>query len=306
VIRLAPRNRGRWLVVGLTGVLVALVVGTAPAAKDTLVVGLPADMPIFDAGQAASPRIGGILGQVAEPLVRLTRDGTVVPWLVEAWEPSTDGRGWTLHTRRGVTFTDGTRFDAEALRVNLERSRAHAAGRAALAMVTSMAVAGEHALDVTTDAPFAPLARSLGHQGLAVYSPTQLLEGDEDGGPAPPVGTGPFKLEPAARGHEVRLEANDRYWGGKPKLRAIVIRPYPDAEACIRALERGDVDLVPHLPPPEAARLAGNLALIVAPRPPALDGEDEPSMWAARGTLRGVEWDTPGPLPSLHAAFFED
>jgi ABC-type transport system substrate-binding protein len=94
------RERMRWLVVALAAVMVVAVVGTAPASKDTLVIGMPTDVPIFDTHKATGLHNGSILNQVSEPLVRLTSDGKVVPWLVESWEQSRDGKTWTLHTRR--------------------------------------------------------------------------------------------------------------------------------------------------------------------------------------------------------------
>jgi peptide/nickel transport system substrate-binding protein len=255
------------LVLALTGVLILVVAGTAPAAKDTLVIGMPTDVPIFDTHKATGLHNGGILNQVSEPLVRLTTDGKVVPWLVESWEQSKDGKTWTLHTRKGVKFTDGTPFNAEALRVNLERFRKHSIGKATLAMVKSMEVAGEHALEITTEAPFAPFVNSLGYHWIVVYSPTQILRVGDDNLHTAPVGTGPFKFVHHKRGQEVRLEANDQYWGGKPRLRAIVSRPYPDQGARMLALESGDVDLIFHVSPEEAARLAGNANLTVSTPP---------------------------------------
>jgi peptide/nickel transport system substrate-binding protein len=265
----AMRTQMRRLVVALAAVLLLVVVGTAPAAKDTLIIGMPTDIPIFDTHRATGLHNGGILNQVSEPLVRLTPDGRVVPWLVESWEQSKDGRTWTLHTRKNVKFTDGTPFNAEALRVNLERFRKHSIGKATLAIVRSMEVAGEHALKITTEAPFAPFINSLGYHWIVVYSPTQIQKvGDENLWTAP-VGTGPFKFVYHKRGQEVRLEANDQYWGGKPKLRAIVSRPYPDQGARMLALESGDVDLIFHVPPQEATRLAKNPNLVVSTPPSA-------------------------------------
>jgi peptide/nickel transport system substrate-binding protein len=257
------------LVLALAGVLILVVVGTAPAAKDTLVIGMPTDVPIFDTHKATGLHNGSILNQVSEPLVRLASDGRVVPWLVESWEQSKDGKTWTLHTRKGVKFTDGTPFNAEALRANLERFRKYSIGKATLAMVRSMEVAGEHALKVTTEAPFAPFVNSLGYHWIVVYSPTQILKIGDDNLHTAPVGTGPFKFVHHKRGQEVRLEANDQYWGGKPRLRAIVSRPYPDQGARMLALESGDVDLIFHVPPQEAARLARNTALTISTPPSA-------------------------------------
>jgi len=265
----ALRTRMRRLVVALAGVMLLVVVGTAPAAKDTLVIGMPTDVPIFDTHKATGLHNGGILNQVSEPLVRLTPDGKVVPWLVESWQQSKDGKSWTLTTRKNVKFTDGTPFNAEALRFNLERFRKHSIGKATLAMVTGIEVTGEHTLKLTTEAPFAPLINSLGYHWIVVYSPTQVQKTGDDNVHTAPVGTGPFKLVHHKRGQEVRLEANEQYWGGKPKLRAIVSKPYPDQSARMLALESGDVDLIFHVPPQEATRLAKNASLLVSTPPSA-------------------------------------
>jgi peptide/nickel transport system substrate-binding protein len=265
----STRERMRWLVVALAAVMVVAVVGTAPASKDTLVIGMPTDVPIFDTHKATGLHNGSILNQVSEPLVRLTTEGKIVPWLVESWEQSKDGKTWTLHTRKGIKFTDGTPFNAEALRFNLERFRRLSIGKATLAMVKTMEVAGEHDLKITTEAPFAPFINSLGYHWIVVYSPTQIQKVGDDNLHTAPVGTGPFKFVHHKRGQEVRLEANDQYWGGKPKLRAIVSRPYPDQGARMLALESGDVDLIFHVPPQEAARLAKISALAVSTPPSA-------------------------------------
>ncbi len=81
------------LVAALT-LSLAVFVGAAPvsAGKDTLVIGMPTDVPIFDTHKATGLHNGSILNQVSEPLVLLTTKGEVVPWLVESWEQSKDGR----------------------------------------------------------------------------------------------------------------------------------------------------------------------------------------------------------------------
>ncbi len=256
-------------IVALAAALLCGAAGPAAAGKDTLVIGMPTDVPIFDTHRATGLHNGSILNQVSEPLVRLTTDGKVVPWLVESWEQSKDGRKWTLHLRKGVRFTDGTPFNAEALRFNIERFRKHSIGKATLAMVESMEVAGEHDLKITTKAPFAPFINSLGYHWIVVYSPAQVQKVGDENLHTAPVGTGPYRLVHHKRGQEVRLEANDQYWGGKPRFRAIISRPYPDQSARILALESGDVDLIFHVPPQEAARLAKSAGLAVHTPPSA-------------------------------------
>jgi ABC-type transport system substrate-binding protein len=201
--------------------------------------------------------------------VLLTTKGEVVPWLVESWEQSKDGKSWTLKIRKGVKFTDGTPVNAEAVRFSLERFRKHSIGKATLAIVDGIAVVDDNTLRVTTKAPYAPLINTLGYHWIVVYSEAQIKKVGDDNLHTAPVGSGPFKFVHHKRGQEVRLEANEQYWAGKPKLKTVISRPYPDASARMLALESGDVDLIFQVLPQEAARLAKNPNLVVHTPPSA-------------------------------------
>ena len=70
------------------------VAGVAEAARDTLVIGMPTDVPIFDTHKATGLHNGSVLNQVSEPLVGLGTKGEVIPYLLESWEQSKDVRTW--------------------------------------------------------------------------------------------------------------------------------------------------------------------------------------------------------------------
>ena len=255
----------------LAAVALSVLALTTPAAagKDTLVIGMPTDVPIFDTHKATGLHNGSILNQVSEPLVLLTTKGEALPWLVESWEQSKDGKTWTLKIRKGMKFTDGTPVNAEAVRFSLERFRKHSIGKATLAIVDTIAVADDSTLRISTKAPYAPMINTLGYHWIVVYSKAQIEKTGDDNVHTAPVGSGPFKLVHHKRGQEVRLEANEQYWAGKPRLKAVISRPYPDASARMLALESGDVDLIFQVLPQEAARLAKNPNLVVYTPPSA-------------------------------------
>jgi peptide/nickel transport system substrate-binding protein len=235
----------------------------AMAGKDTLVIGMPTDVPIFDTHKATGLHNGSVLNQVSENLVRLGPKSEVVPWLIESWEQSKDGKTWTVHLRKGVKFTDGTPLTAEAVKLNVERFLKFSIGKASLAILDSMEVVSDTTLKMTTKAPYAPFMHTLGYVWIVVYSPAQLKKLGDDQLFTHPIGSGPFRFVHHKRGQEVRLEANDDYWGGKPKLHTIISRPYPDVSSRMLALESGDVDLIMHVPPQEAVRLEKNPNLTV-------------------------------------------
>jgi peptide/nickel transport system substrate-binding protein len=102
-----------------------------------------------------------------------------------------------------------------------------------------------------------------------VYSEAQIKKVGDDNLHTAPVGSGPFKFVHHKRGQEVRLEANEGYWAGKPRLKTVISRAYPDLSARLLALESGDVDLIFQVTPQEVARLSGNPSLAVYTPPSA-------------------------------------
>lgn len=100
----------------------------APASEATATQPAAAQMLILASGRNLGPGNPHaydssmvLLDLVYEPLVRYAPDGSIVPALAESWTISADGLTWTFNLRQGVTFHDGTPFDAAAAKWNLAR-----------------------------------------------------------------------------------------------------------------------------------------------------------------------------------------
>jgi peptide/nickel transport system substrate-binding protein len=71
------------------------------------------------------PHVGGnypqalVSTQYLESLVSKDANGDIVPWLADSWQEASDGLSWTFTLKDGVTFTDGTPFDAAAVAANV-------------------------------------------------------------------------------------------------------------------------------------------------------------------------------------------
>ncbi len=195
---------------------------------------------------------------ISQPLIYLDVDGTLQPSLAVDWEASEDGRVWTLHLREGVTFHDGTPFNAEAVKMNLDRFLDPASGapfRFLIARVTEVEVAGEYTVKLYTDEPFAPMLAHLSHSFIAMVSPEQLRALEPGDAITHPIGTGPFKLERWNRGEQVILTANEDYWGDRPYLDEVVFKFVPEDSARVVMLETGEADAIMRVPPLDVPRL---------------------------------------------------
>ncbi|MEM2126518.1 MAG: ABC transporter substrate-binding protein [Candidatus Methanosuratincola sp.] len=235
--------------------------GEAPRYGGTLVVGLGTDIPIFDAAFCSGIPNLGIIHLVSQGLTVINPSGgepKVLPGLAVAWEQSLeDPRVWIFHLRQGVKFHDGTPFNAEAVKFNIERMIDPATGalaRSSFAMIQAVEVVDEYTVKIITDVPFAALPAQLAYAPLAMDSPTQIQKLGNKNYYTDPKGTGPFKFVHHIRGQEVLLVANEEYWDGRPYLDAIRVKPIPDPAARLMALEAGDIHVAYYVPPRDAKR----------------------------------------------------
>jgi len=176
-------------------------------------------------------------------LTQIDDSGEVQPMLATAWEFDADGSSLTFTLREGVLFHDGTSFDAEAAKLNLDRARNPdvAAGTFVdLLAVESVDVVDPMTVRLNLSAPGGALPAILSDQAGMMISPAAM---DSDDIGTMPVGTGPF-VATEFRVDEVMLgEAFDDYWDSEfPKVDNIELRFILDPVARLNATASGEVD----------------------------------------------------------------
>lgn len=191
-------------------------------------------------------------------LVTFDRNLSIVPDLAESWEQSADGLTWTFKLRQGVTFHDGTPFNAQAVEAHIKRIQdpATASPNANLwAHITGVTVVDDATIQLQTEQPFGAMLNYLAHGSGGIESPSAVQEYGAEY-PQHPTGTGPYQLDSFTPGSELVLARNDAFYGGTPKLDRIVMRAVPEAGSRVLLLDAGEADLANDVPPEEAERLA--------------------------------------------------
>jgi peptide/nickel transport system substrate-binding protein len=134
---------------------------------------------------------------VADPLVVLDADGNYQPALATSWEVSEDGKTWTFKLREGVAFQDGTPFDAEAVKYNLERILDPKTASAQLASdigpFSKVEVVDPLTVRISYDTPWVTLLDAL--RRTPIWSPTAAKAAGLADFDKQLVGAGPFTLE---------------------------------------------------------------------------------------------------------------
>ena len=254
--------------------------GATGGGRDTFIFAASSDPASLDPALANDGESFRVARQIFAGLVGV-EPGTAdpAPLLAESWEVSDDGLQYTFQLKEGVTFHDGTDFDADAVCYNFERWNGFTGvlqseslsyywqkvnGGFATSDVEKLNGTGKYesceAPDASTavvhlKSPLPELVSALSLPAFSMQSPTALQEYDADGvtgeGDAPvlpayatghPTGTGPYTFESWSPGEQVVLTAYDDYWGEQGQVRRIVFPIISDATARRQALQAGDVD----------------------------------------------------------------
>lgn len=154
-----------------------------------------------------------VQNQIYDKLVDLDENLRIVPMLATSWRVEEDGKVYVFNLRQGVKFHDGTDFNAEAVKFNLDRYRSAPGSRRSgeLSLITNVQVVNPYTVRVTLREPFAPFLAILSDRSGMMVSPTAVQRLGADFGNNP-VGTGPFKFVERRRQDRIVLARNENYW----------------------------------------------------------------------------------------------
>ncbi|GAB3652763.1 ABC transporter substrate-binding protein [Zhihengliuella somnathii] len=262
--------------------------GDETAVDSTFIFAASADPASLDPAFASDGESFRVSRQIFEGLVGV-ESGTAnpEPLLAESWEQSEDGLSYTFQLKEGVTFHDGTDFNAEAVCANFDRwynwegvNQAKSvsyyynslfkgfADSPETAVYDSCSADDELTATVNLTEPFAGFIAALSLPAFAMQSPTALDEfgADEVSGTAEapvlseyamghPVGTGPFEFVSWDSGQQIELTAYEDYWGEQGQVQDIVFRVIDDPTTRRQSLEAGDIDGYDLVAPADTAAL---------------------------------------------------
>jgi len=208
--------------------------------------------------------------QIYDSLVRVDPKGNIIPWLAERWEIAPDGKSVTFFLRQGVKFHDGTAFDANVVKWNLDRYRntPDSARRGELASVDSVDVFDTYTVRVNLKAPFSPLLAQLVDRAGMMVSPKAVQEAGADfTRKAFKAGTGPFILTEAVKDDHITLERNPDWWGKDeagnplPYLDKIIIKPITNSDVRLANLRTGEAQVANNIAGKDVATVKADSTL---------------------------------------------
>ncbi|MFO1272855.1 MAG: ABC transporter substrate-binding protein [Rubrivivax sp.] len=246
--------------------LLALAGAAQAQTLPTLRVGLAEDPDVLDPTLARSFVGRVVFSALCDKLFDIDEKLNIVPQLAEKYEWSADSKALTIKVRPGVTFHDGEKLDAAAVKFNIERHKTMAGSnrRGELAPVISIDVVDPMTVRLNLSAPFSPLLAALSDRaGMMVSPKAAQAAGDKFG--AKPVCSGPFKFVERIAQDRITLERYDGYWQkGAVNFQKVTYTPIPDATVRLANLKSGQLDFIERVASSDIEKLQQDKKLKVA------------------------------------------
>lgn len=241
----------RTILIGLTVFAVAAF-GTAAAQEDvpqggTLTIAWGEAVDNLDLAYRSGWVVFGAAHHMTDALIQLDAEGRPQPSLAREWDVSEDGMVFTLRLREDVTFHDGTRFDAEAVRANIQRTiddpdtMMHERLNESIGTIE---VLDDFTIEITLaelDVNF--LFDILSHWQVRPISPADIPDRSVATMTERYAGTGPFMFESFVPDDSLTLVRNENYWRGAPNIERVVFRFVPERSVHTVELLAGSVDM---------------------------------------------------------------
>ena len=212
----------------------------------TLRVGLAEDPDILDPTLARTFVGRVVFAALCDKLLEIDEKLAIVPQLATSYEWSADSKALTLKLRTDVTFHDGEKMDAAAVKFNLERHKTMPGSNRSgeLRPVTSIDVVDSATVRLNLSAPFTPLLAALADRAGMMVSPKAALAGGANFG-TKPVCSGPFKFVERVAQDRMVFERYADYWNKAAiHFDKIIYTPIPDSTVRLANLRAGQLDFI--------------------------------------------------------------
>jgi len=227
------------------------------ANSQTLRIGLAEDPDILDPTMARTFVGRIVFAGLCDKLFDLDEKLNIVPQLATSYQWSSDNKSLTIKLRDGVTFHDGEKMDAQAVKYNLERHKNMKGSnrRGELAVVSSVDALDPSTVRINLATPFAPLLAVLTDRAGMIVSPKAAqAAGDKFG--AKPVCSGPFQFVERVAQDRITFERFPNYWNkGQIHFERIVYQPIVDATVRLANLRSGQLDFIERVAPSDIPSL---------------------------------------------------
>ncbi len=243
-----------------------LALGSFALQAQTLRVGLAEDPDVLDPTLARTFVGRVVFAALCDKLFDIDEKLAIVPQLATGYEWSADSKALTIRLRSGVTFHDGEKLDAAAVKFNIERHKTMAGSNRSgeLRPVASVDVVDPSTVRLNLSAPFSPLLAALADRAGMMVSPKAAQAAGQNFG-VKPVCSGPFRFVERIAQDRIVLERYPQYWNkDQVHFDKVIYTPVPDATVRLANLRAGQFDFIERVAPSDIEGLKKDAKLKIA------------------------------------------
>ena len=230
----------------------ALLLTAVPAwSKTDIIIGMQQEPTSLDPTSDATASIDGMLAHnVFEALTSVTEQGEVVPELAKGWTVSDDGLTYTFDLEQGVTFHDGTGFDADDVKFSFDRAMGADSvnpSKGIFEPIAAVTVIDPATVELKLSRPDAFLLFNLAQGDASIVAPESV-----ELAKTTPVGTGPFRFDGWTRGDRLTLAKYPQHRdAAEVQMEKVTFQFIADPASASAALLSETLDAYPGFPAPE-------------------------------------------------------
>lgn len=229
--------------------------------QDTdIVAAVNVDFTTLDPLDTSDTLSGDIQRMIMDGLFGFDKDMKVIPMLAESYEANEEATEYTFKLRQGITFSDGTPWNAEAAKANFDRWGDKSLGlkRTTLLcnILQSTEVVDEYTIKVTLSQSFGAFINTLAHPACVCMSPKQIAAGSEACA-SNPIGTGQYTFVEWIAGDHLTVQLNPNWWGYDADIcggealvesdagfKSVTFKPVTESATRVAMIQSGDAQLI--------------------------------------------------------------
>jgi len=225
-----------------------------------LTIGIGVDTDTLNPQEQTTSLFINICELIYDSLLYENAEGKLEPRLATKVDVSIDGLVYTLHLRKDVRFSDGNPFNAQAMKLTIDRGldpKMRVPKRYLINMIKEAKVVDDYTLVINLSCPFAPFMRTLSAFVLFPISPAAIEKYEEEVRHKP-VGAGPYVLKEWDKGDRIVLVRNETYYGKEPTVEKLIFEIVPEPTKREAMLAAGQLDICYKPSPSNVAALKSN------------------------------------------------
>lgn len=245
--------------------------GASISQSQDIVIGMNVDFTTMDPQDTSDTISGAVQKMMLDSLFAFDENMVIYPMLATGYEANDEATEFTINLREGISFTDGTPWNADALLTNIEKWDTVELGLKRSTFLSSLIDTYEKVDDYTVKinltSPFGAFIANLAHPACTIMSPKTIEAGVEECA-LRPVGTGQYTFVEWEEGDHLTIALNKDWWGFDAEIcggealadsdcgfNTVTFRPVEESATRVAMIQSGDAQIIEPIPTESVAVL---------------------------------------------------